>query len=304
MGEAVTGGPLGGRVLGNRVLWRGVVHDWQRGQAGHINIQHYAQIADDCSRALGHEVGFDAASGRADRTVVRSASEQFRFLVELLPGTALVATGGVEEINDGWIVHVGTLRRVRDDRVVCLFRRRIRPFRLDGSAFADWPATALELATSWRIEPADGVRAVDGASSGAQGIETYRGTVEPHESNEFELLSSRGLWDKLTRALWSVQAAIGADRSTMRRLGLAGGAAVFELTHHQQISLGTPLVIRTSVLEARVGSLRMEHQVVNAQSNELLVQARYVLAFIDRSTGERVAVPSEIRKRAGVMRQL
>lgn len=288
--------------MSDRVLWRGVVRHWQRGQAGHINIQHYAQIADDCSRALGHELGLDAQHARSAGTVVRCASEQFRFLVELVPGTAVFATGGVEEIIDGWIVHHGTVRRVLDDRTVCLFRRRIRPFRADAGGFADWAAPALEQAARLEIEPPDGPGPIVGPTSAVGGTETYRGTVEPHECNEFDLLLARGLWDKLTRALWATQAAIGADRTTFRTLGLAGGAAVFDLTHHSQISLGTPLVIRTSVMEVRDKSLRMEHRVLNAQSEAVLVGARYVLAFVDRSSGERAAIPTEIRRRAEALR--
>lgn len=280
--------------VSSTVLWRGIVHDWQRGQAGHINIQHYAQIADDTSRALGHELGFDAASGRAERTVIRCGSEQFRFLAELVPGAALVATGGVEDIVDGWIVQAGMLRRVHDDRVVCLYRRRIRPFRPDEASFVPWSSTVLERAASLQVETITGARPVEGASSTGVGVETYRGTVEPHESDEFGLLLPRGLWDKLTRALWAAQVAIGADMRKIRQLGLAGGAAVFDVSHLQQVAVGTPLVVRTHVMEARERSLRMEHHVLNALTEEVLVQARYVLAFLDQSSGERVAIPEEI----------
>jgi len=255
-----------------------------RGQAGHINIQHFAQSADDACRSVASLLGV----APADRLL--TFKEKIRFRAEMHPGDCAFVRCAVErQAHDRWLIS-GEMVRLHDEALVCQFQR-LMELPIDepdvGTARQSPLLDKLELTLN-DIPPGEIVWGPR---------ETYRGTVEPMEVNSDQNLSTRALWDKMTRALWSVQNALGASRDKMREEKLAAGASMFQLQFHEAARLGTPLVIRSSICGRSDSSLRMQHQVCDARDNSVRIEARYVLTFFNRKTGKRSPIPSFIAEK-------
>jgi acyl-CoA thioesterase FadM len=252
-----------------------------RGQAGHVNIQHFAQSATDACRNVVSLLG---VASTENIVVYR---EKVRFIAELHPGDTAFVRCDIDKIDhDRWLIS-GEMVRVKDNKLICQFQREIE-LEIDDVEVERVRLSHLtdDLDMDLRDIPIGEV--VWGP------IESYRGTVEPMEVDVFSNLSTRALWDKMTRGLWSVQNALGANRDVMIDHGIAGGAAMFQLEFHRVAKLGTPIVIQSSMRGRSESSLRMQHVVTDARDGSILIEASYVLTFFDRKTGRRIPIPSFI----------
>jgi len=254
-----------------------------RGQAGHINIQNFAQSAQDACRHVATLLGVP----RTEQ--ITPVSEKIRFRAEMHPGDIAIVRCALQHTEQRhWMVS-GEMIRVRDNATVCQFQKTFQLGKEQNSALPiDHPSLLEKLPIDLNDIPV--AETIWGPR------ETYRGTVEPLEVDMHLNLSTRALWDKLTRALWSVQNALGANRDVMIEHKLAGGASMFQLQFHEPIKLGTPVVINSRVHGCGTSSLRMQHEVSDARDNKVLVVANYVLTFFDRTTGKRAPVPTFMLK--------
>lgn len=250
-----------------------------RGQAGHVNIAHFAQSVSDACRNVLSVLGVDASEN------VLLYREKIRFVTEIHPGDSAFIRCDIDKKDPGRWSLSGEMVRVSDNKVVCQFQREIE------ASIGD---LAVESAKNkYFAEPLNmSLRDVPGGDVVWGPVESYRGTVEPMEVDVFSNLSARALWDKMTRGLWSVQNALGANRDVMIKHGIAGGAAMFQLQFHCAAKLGTPIVIQSSMRGRSESSLRMQHVVTDARDSSILIEASYVLTFFNRETGGRIPIPS------------
>ncbi|MEM6704924.1 MAG: hypothetical protein AAF690_19555 [Acidobacteriota bacterium] len=248
-------------------LLRRVFRPRHRGQAGHVNIQNFAQaIADAAAAQLGAN-----AEARALR---------IRFLAELHPGDPVSLFGAFRPSGER-VEFRGLVQRDRDEVVACRWQ-------------SFWNAEADDVpATSGEFEE---LRSVAGEVSSGW-IETYRGTVEPRDVDAYDRLTQRGLWDLMTRALWGLQNRLACHRSQLAELGLSAAASTFDLELEAPSQQGDPLVCRTALLGRGRTSLRFVHQVRCAEGGQLRCSARYVLTFFDPVGGRPVELPTPVLER-------
>jgi acyl-CoA thioesterase FadM len=259
------------------LLLRRTFTDAHRGRAGHINIQHYAQLIGEATEILLER------SGLSVQLPVFATDEKVRFLAELHPGDVVEAYAGITTHDRHGIRVAGELRRTRDKSTVCLFNRELVPW-----------VTQSENPGSWDNAP---VASSDATDHDISEIEmAFRGSTlndfrEPDTVREVDahnIMTPRALWHVITEALWATQTKLGADQATLKRRGITGGATVFQLQHQKPITLGSHLSVTTAIVGLSDSSLRMQHEVRNAaDENELFLCSRYVLTFFDRIQGQR-----------------
>ena len=252
-----------------------------RGQAGHVNIQHFAQSVSDACRSILSVLGVDVLE---DVTFRR---EKIRFIAEMHPGDSAFIRCDIDKIDQTCWAISGEMVRASDSKVVCQFQREI-VMPLDN--------LAVEVAKSQNFDARVrmSLRDIPIGEIIWGPFESYRGTVEPMEVDVFLNLSPRALWDKMTRGLWAVQNALGANRDVMVEHGIACGASMFQLQFHCAARLGTPVVIQSSIRGRSDSSLRMQHVVTDARDSSILIEASYVLTFFNREAGSRISMPSFI----------
>jgi ribosomal-protein-alanine N-acetyltransferase len=252
-----------------------------RGQAGHVNIQHFAQSATDACRNVASLLGVAST----ENMVVQR--EKVRFIAELHPGDTAFVRCDIEKVDrDRWVIS-GEMVRVQDNKLICQFQREIE---LELDEVEVERVRVSHLADNLNMD----LRDIPIGDVVWGPIESYRGTVEPMEVDVFSNLSTRALWDKMTRGLWAVQNGLGANRDVMIKHSIAGGAAMFQLKFHRAARLGTPIVIQSCMRGHSESSLIMQHAVTDARDHSILIEASYVLTFFDRNTGRRIPMPSFI----------
>jgi len=252
--------------------------DAHRGRAGHINIQHHAQLIDDASKVLIEE------SGLSVQQPILADEERVRFLAELHPGDEVEVYADIHKLDRDGAQIAGELRRTRDAATVCLFQRNLAPWDIQSQQLGAWQKESS--ASRSTIEPEISDINVDFHGSV---LNIYQAQVEAEDAADAHaIMTPRALWHVITEALWATQAKLGADQSTLKRMGITGGATVFQLKHNGPITAGINLTVSTSVVGLSNSSLRMMHEVRNAGANsDPLLIALYVLTFFDRIEGQR-----------------
>jgi acyl-CoA thioesterase FadM len=251
--------------------------DAHRGRAGHINIQHYAQLIGDTSNVLIE------ASGLSSQQPISAEEERVRFLAELHSGDEVEVYAVIRKLDRDGAQIAGELRRTSDAATVCLFQRNLAPLDTQARQLGAWKNTPS--ASGSTIEP--DISAIDVDFHGSV-LNVFPAQVETEDADEHAIMTPRALWHVITEALWATQAKLGADQSALKRMGITGGASVFQLKHNAPITQGASLSVSTSVVGLSNSSLRMMHEVRSADASpEPLLIALYVLTFFDRAQGQR-----------------
>lgn len=263
------------------VLWRGMFNAWQRGIAGHINIQHYAQAIDEARRAFLIGQGHDPHSMRGAGQGIGARFHRIDFRAELSPGDAVRLEAGPVDGGDGTTLLAGEMIRVRDGAVVDRFECSLD--RIDGptASFSDPMRFAAEPAE--RLRPMIRPWVPDAVHPAMQ--RTWLGPVEVRECDELGLLGPRGLFDMTTRGIWAAQIRLGLTLDTFRNEGFAGGVSALMLRQARLARLAELLEVRTCVTGIGQRSIRFGHWIGNADTGETVATVDYAMAFADRATG-------------------
>jgi len=262
----------------NCITLRRVFGDQHRGRAGHINIQHYAQLIEDARRKW-------LSQRNLTLNALKLQFEKVRFSSELHSGDEAAISSQFFITEYGRIGCATEINRTSDGMVVT---------RCQQIFSADRPLTGLG---NQSIEL--GLREILLDQKNGHQFDSYAGTVPADIAGTGDSLSARGLWYLITEALWSVQNQIGASTEYLSAKGIAGGASMFQLEHHGQLAAGATVRMTTTAIGTSASSLRYQHDILNADKDKLkepqqpLITARYVLTYFDRESGERCPVPSK-----------
>lgn len=257
----------------NQILLQRVFNDSHKGRAGHINIQHYAQLIEDARFAWLKARGLPT-------DLLQLQSERVRFSGELHPGDEAAAQLQFYAMP----AHTGCavlIRRTRDGRVVTHSNQVFTSLApLDG---LDTDGQEFDLRPVPVDTPSDRV------------FTSYVGTVPIPLLSDGETLNARGLWYVMTEALWAVQTELGAHREYLEANGISGGASMFELQHRTSIAAQEALRVTTTAIGHSESSLRYQHDIFKAGDQEApAITARYVLTYFDRQSGSRIPIPAKI----------
>ena len=90
-------------------------NDTHRGRAGHINIQHYAQLIADASKAFVEKLGLNG------QRLWVAQDERVRFLAELHSGDEVMVFCRSQMLVPQGLQFSGEIRRTTDAKTVCVF---------------------------------------------------------------------------------------------------------------------------------------------------------------------------------------
>ena len=252
--------------------------DAHKGRAGHINIQHYAQLIGDACDLLTKRKDID------ENKPLRVKEERVRFLAELHPGDLAEASVEIVSLAGSNLIVEGDVRRESDDKIACKFTRHLA--HLD-ALFADAPA---DQPMPPGLGSYSDISAIEAEFEGST-LSEYRANIELADSDNNESISPRALWHLITEALWATQHQMGVTQSSMNLRDIAGGATVFQLRHRRPIPVGTELSVSSSIIGLGKSSIRMKHEIQDANSDkELFLVVHYVLTFFHRKSGDRFPI--------------
>jgi acyl-CoA thioester hydrolase len=106
---------------------------------------------------------------------------------------------------------------------------------------------------------------------------------------------------KFDEACWQLLAKVGisANRARQERAGMA--AVEQRIEYKQELYAGDVVSIRSKMLEVREKSVRMQHTMLNDESNELIAVMEVVGVHLDLMTRKASPIPAQLRDRLAAM---
>ena len=128
-------------------------------------------------------------------------------------------------------------------------------------------------------------------------IETYRGTVYPHQLDHMGHMNVQWYTAKFDEGTWHLFSAVGITSDYIRGQH-RGMAAVEQTTRYKaEVMAGDLLVVKSRVLEVGDKVLRFLHVMCNAESGKEVATTELVAVHLDRHERKACAFPEDIRRR-------
>lgn len=130
---------------------------------------------------------------------------------------------------------------------------------------------------------------------------TYRGTVYPWQCDHMGHMNVMWYVEKFDQACWQLLSCMGISSSRMRT-GRVGMAAVEQrIEYKREVFAGDLVSVRSKILDIREKSVRMQHEMTNDETNELLATMEVVGVYLDFSTRKACPFPADLRDRASAL---
>jgi acyl-CoA thioester hydrolase len=129
-------------------------------------------------------------------------------------------------------------------------------------------------------------------------IETYRGIVYPSQIDHMGHMNVQYYAARFDEATWNLCSAFGIT-STYMHEEQKGMAALEQLTKYKaEVMAGTPLVIRTRMLEVGEKTARFIHVMYNAETMEEVASSELLGVHLDRKTRKSCPFPPDVLDKA------
>lgn len=130
---------------------------------------------------------------------------------------------------------------------------------------------------------------------------TYRGTVYPWQCDHMGHMNVMWYVSKFDEACWQLLAWMGISGSRMRtgRVGMA--AAEQRIEYKREVFAGDVVSIRSRMLEVKEKSVRMQHEMINDETQELVAIMEVIGVHVNFSTRKACPFPSDLRNRVSAM---
>ena len=230
----------------NNITLARVFGDQHKGRAGHINIQHYAQLIEDTR-------GQWLSGQNLTMHALKLHYEKVRFSSELHSGDEASAFSQFFSTEDGRVGCTTEITRTKDGVIVTRCQQIFSP----DTPFANLPTQRFN----------DELRDIPRDQTHGKQFDSYLGTVPTDVAKAEGSLSARGLWYLMTEALWAVQNQIGSSRQYLSATGIAGGASMFQLEHHGILPADATIRMTTTAIGRGESSLRYQHDIYNASDD-------------------------------------
>jgi len=268
------------------VFWRGAFNEWHIGLGGHINVKHYAQALDDARAMAALRQGDGPAEMRERRQCLRPLVDRIDFRKELAPGDAARIHGLTARDESGEAALNGSMLSEPDGELIMRFHTTFGTIDPATGEVVTWekkPANRMDPLRAMRPIPEPAMPGTPPANAWV----TWTGTVEVGDSDHHGLISSRGVYDIITRGLWAVHIRLGRHRDGLKQSGGAGGVTAIRVRHGRPARMGDLLECRSSLLGVGTNSLRMGHLIRNPVTGAPVAQVEYVNTFFSRVTGRK-----------------
>ena len=131
-------------------------------------------------------------------------------------------------------------------------------------------------------------------------VETARGIVHAWQCDHMGHANLRAYGEFFEQALWQLFFHIGLTPSALRGdIRMAGVQQ--NISYRKELLAGDLVLVRTRLAELSERKLRMEHEMVHLESNEVCATCELTAVCIDAATRKPRAFPAEVATRAQAM---
>ena len=129
-------------------------------------------------------------------------------------------------------------------------------------------------------------------------FETARGTVHAWQCDHMGHANLRAYGEFFEQAVWQVFNRIGITPTVLRGDELRMAGVQQNISYRRELLPGDVVFVRSRLLELSEKKLRMQHEMVNAESNEVCATSEIVAVCIDAVRRRPRAFPSEVAEKA------
>jgi len=131
----------------------------------------------------------------------------------------------------------------------------------------------------------------------ADPILTYRGTIYPWHCDHMGHMNVMWYVGKFDEATWHLFASVGLSRARLRQEEIGLVAVEQQIEYKRELLAGDLITIRSSMLEVREKSVRLLHEMINQETQELAARTVLTGVCIDMKTRRAKPLPSDIQER-------
>ena len=129
-------------------------------------------------------------------------------------------------------------------------------------------------------------------------FETARGTVHAWQCDHMGHANLRAYGEFFEQAVWQVFHRIGITPSVLRGDALRMAGVQQNITYKKELLPGDVIMVRSRLLELAEKKLRMQHEMVHLESDEICAVSEITAVCIDPNTRRPRAFPPEVAAKA------
>jgi acyl-CoA thioester hydrolase len=126
---------------------------------------------------------------------------------------------------------------------------------------------------------------------------TYRGCVYPWQCDHVGHMNIMWYVGKFDEANWNLLAAVGITPSYMRRENRGMAAVQQNIAYQREALAGDIIEVKSKVLKLNNKSVQFVHEMMNAETTELLALCELTGVHMDRAARKAVAFPPDLREK-------
>lgn len=128
-----------------------------------------------------------------------------------------------------------------------------------------------------------------------EGEATYRGTVYPWHCDHIGHMNVMWYVDKFDEASWNMFARLGLTPSYLRESGRGMAAVQQNIAYKRELLAGDLVEVKSRLIEFRDKSIRILHEMRNAEAGEIAASCEITAVHIDRAARKAVPFAPAIR---------
>jgi acyl-CoA thioester hydrolase len=129
-------------------------------------------------------------------------------------------------------------------------------------------------------------------------FETARGTVHAWQCDHMGHANLRAYGEFFEQAVWQVFHRIGMTPSVLRGDAVRMAGVQQNITYKKELLPGDVVMVRSRLLELAEKKLRMQHEMVHLESDEICAVSEITAVCIDPGTRRPRAFPPEVAAKA------
>lgn len=271
-------------------------------QAGHVNVQVFADLADSALVALSEP---DESPRQAHR--LRPQRLRISFRAELFAGDLVQVCSAVTSTTPQQVSTTHVVVNESTGEIACVMEAESSLEAIgqrSPDAVKSLQSRLSDLAGDWSglpgIKPPQGDRAALLPSDRA--IETCRETVDSWDADESGLMSPRTLVRWCSTGARQFLAAIGLDGARFARDHCTVAAVDYLIDWPAQVNVGSNVLLRSALLDASAKSMRFVHYLMDADRGEVLARIEIVGVMFDLNARRSMEIPADVRARLDTVR--
>lgn len=127
---------------------------------------------------------------------------------------------------------------------------------------------------------------------------TYRGVVYPYQCDHMGHMNVMWYVSKFDEATWQLVKLMGVTTQYMKEQKRGMVAAEQRIIYKRELLAGTPVCIKSGIIEVKEKSINFFHELINEETNNIAAITFLTGVHIDAELRRATPLPHEARKKA------